>query len=230
MTPAHLHYYRGGYILVSHNQSQRLFQLGRGRQPHRHPRFIPRSKIPSLLTFHRHHRLNAHHNGSLLILIPRAGNPTCTRHTLVPHFPSLSNQTPLDWWVRHHCSRGRCDGEKSQAPARSLLERPPLRARGDANHSLGTRRGSALRRSDTSWVGPRTMRDAGACAGISKAEGLEIGRRGFFIREGGWRVRDGSVENVFDRKRALTSRADIFFTIFLSERTDGRTSSKKRTI
>lgn len=32
------------------------------------------------------------------------------------------SQMPLDWWVRHHCSRGRCDGEKSQAPARRLSE------------------------------------------------------------------------------------------------------------
>lgn len=35
------------------------------------------------------------------------------------------------------------------------------------------------------------MRDAGTCAEISKAEGLEIGRRGgFFFREG---VRDQSI-------------------------------------
>lgn len=97
-------------------------------------------------------------------------------------------QMPLDWWVRHHCRRGRCDGRKFPSSCEA-----PLRARGDANHSLGIRRGSALRRLGISLVGPRTMRDAGACAGISKAEGLEIGRRGFFIREGGWRVRDGSV-------------------------------------
>lgn len=92
MTPAHLHDHRGGHVLVSHNQSQRLFQLGRGRQPHRHPRFIPRSTIPSLLPCHRHHRLNAHHNGS-----PPRSYPSCWQSNLYsPHscssFPSLSTK------------------------------------------------------------------------------------------------------------------------------------------